>query len=99
MTVWVYADTSKHEGDVDHLKLFDTEDAAKAWIAQHDPEGVASEYLPAKPSPKLKLELKDWLVLVPAIGTGLALTYQAGSFIPLGGAAFGLFSLTDHLIW
>ena len=44
MTVWIYINTAKEVGDVDHLKVFANEDAANAWFAQHDPEGVASEH-------------------------------------------------------
>jgi hypothetical protein len=44
MTVLIYVDTSKEVGDVDHLKVFASEDAANAWLAEHDPEGVAFEY-------------------------------------------------------
>jgi hypothetical protein len=36
MTVWIYVDTSKEVGDVDHLKVFANE--------ENDPEGVAFEY-------------------------------------------------------
>jgi hypothetical protein len=43
-TVWIYYDTSKQMGDVDHLKVFATGDDADAWFAEHDPEGVAWEY-------------------------------------------------------
>jgi hypothetical protein len=28
-------------GDVEHIKIFSTEDAAKAWLDENDPEGVA----------------------------------------------------------
>ena len=41
MTVWIYVDTDKQVGDKDHLKVFASEDAANAWFAEHDPEGVA----------------------------------------------------------
>jgi hypothetical protein len=44
MTVWIYVDTSKEVGDKDHLKVFEREDAAAAWFADHDPEGVAFAY-------------------------------------------------------
>ncbi len=44
MTVWIYVDTSKQVGDVDHLKVFADADAAARWFAEHDPEGVAFEY-------------------------------------------------------
>jgi hypothetical protein len=32
MTVWIYINTAKEVGDVDHLKVFASEDAAK-WLA------------------------------------------------------------------
>jgi hypothetical protein len=37
MTVWIY-----DQGE--ELKVFATEDAARAWIEENDPEGVAFEY-------------------------------------------------------
>jgi hypothetical protein len=44
MTVWIYVDTSKNVGDVDHLKVFATPNAADRWLAGNDPEGVAFEH-------------------------------------------------------
>ena len=44
MTVWVYVDTSKQVSDVDHLKVFASEDAAEKWLQENDPQGVAFEY-------------------------------------------------------
>ena len=44
MKVWVYVDTSKQVGDKDHLKVFADKDAADAWFAENDPEGVAFEH-------------------------------------------------------
>jgi hypothetical protein len=45
MTVLIYVDTSKQVGDKDHLKVFATpSDAAEAWFAENDPEGVAFEH-------------------------------------------------------
>ena len=44
MTVLLYLDTSKQVGDRDHLKVFANVDAAEAWFAENDPEGVAFEY-------------------------------------------------------
>ena len=41
MTVLIYVDTSKQVGDPDHLKVFANADAAEAWFAENDPEGVA----------------------------------------------------------
>jgi hypothetical protein len=36
-TVWVY-----EEGDV--LKIFDTDDEARAWFKENDPEGVTFKH-------------------------------------------------------
>jgi hypothetical protein len=44
MTVWIYVDVSKEVGDVDHLKVFASKEAAEAWLVVNDPEGVAFEY-------------------------------------------------------
>ncbi|MBR1157275.1 hypothetical protein [Bradyrhizobium sp. JYMT SZCCT0428] len=44
MNVWVYVDTSKQVGDINHLQVFASEAAAEAWFRDHDPEGVAFEY-------------------------------------------------------
>jgi hypothetical protein len=44
MTVWVYVDTSRDVGDVEHLRVFATAEAADAWFKENDPEGVAFEY-------------------------------------------------------
>jgi hypothetical protein len=39
-----YVNTAVQVGDVEHVKLLATEDAAKAWLDENDPEGVAFEY-------------------------------------------------------
>ena len=44
MTVLIYLDTSTQVGDPDHLNVFASADAAEAWFAENDPEGVAFEY-------------------------------------------------------
>lgn len=44
MKIWIYTDTSKPEGDVERLKVFATDDAAREWFKEHDPEGVAFAY-------------------------------------------------------
>jgi hypothetical protein len=44
MTVWIYVNTAKAVGDVDHPKVFANEDAAEKWFEENDPEGVAFEY-------------------------------------------------------
>ena len=43
-TVWIYVDTSKDVGDLDHLKVFASPEAADEWFKEHDPEGVVFEY-------------------------------------------------------
>jgi hypothetical protein len=44
MTVWIYVDTNKEVGDIDHLKVFASKEGAEAWLQENDPEGVAFEY-------------------------------------------------------
>ena len=44
MTVWIYVNTAKQVGDRDHLAVFDSQDAAEAWLTVNDPEDVAFEY-------------------------------------------------------
>jgi len=44
MTVWIYVDTSKEVGDIDHLKVFANQDTAETRLQENDPEGVAFEY-------------------------------------------------------
>jgi hypothetical protein len=44
MTVWIYVNTSKEVGDVDHLKVFANDDAAETWLQENDPDGVTFEY-------------------------------------------------------
>jgi hypothetical protein len=43
-TVWIYINTDALPGDVDHLQVFATGEAADRWIGENDPEGVAFEY-------------------------------------------------------
>jgi hypothetical protein len=43
-TAWIYVDTNKKVGDVDHLKVFSSADAADRWFEKNDPEGVAFRY-------------------------------------------------------
>jgi hypothetical protein len=43
-TVWIYINTDALPGDVDHLKVFASEEAAQRWFDENDPEGVAFEY-------------------------------------------------------
>ena len=41
MTVLIYVDPSKQVGDPEHLKVSVNVDAAEAWFAENDPEGLA----------------------------------------------------------
>ncbi len=43
-TVWIYVDTGKQVGDLDHLKVFVDRATADTWLAENDPEGIAFEY-------------------------------------------------------
>lgn len=47
--VWIYVDTNKQVGDVDHLKVFATSDAANEWFTTNDTEGVAFPYNVVQP--------------------------------------------------
>jgi hypothetical protein len=42
--VWIYVDTSKQVGDVDHVKVFADDATANEWFKANDPEGVAFGY-------------------------------------------------------
>ena len=44
MTVFAYVNTSKQVGDVEHVKVFASQDAAETWFEENDLEGVAYEY-------------------------------------------------------
>jgi hypothetical protein len=44
MTVFIYVNTSKQVGDVDHLKVFANADAAETRFEENGPEGVAFDY-------------------------------------------------------
>jgi hypothetical protein len=43
--------------------------------------------------------LKDLALYVPVLGSVLALAWETGSFIPIGSAAFGLFSFSEHVLF
>jgi hypothetical protein len=44
MTVLIYVNTSNQVGEPEHFKVFANADAAEAWFAENEPEGVAFEY-------------------------------------------------------
>jgi hypothetical protein len=48
-TVWIYVDTSKEVGDIDHLKVFATPELADEWFKENDPEGAAYEVIGDEP--------------------------------------------------
>jgi hypothetical protein len=41
---WIYVDTNKEVGDIDHLKVFATPELADEWLKENDAEGVAFGY-------------------------------------------------------
>jgi hypothetical protein len=41
-TVWIYVDTSREVGDVDHLKVFATPELADEWLKENDPRASYS---------------------------------------------------------
>jgi len=41
-TVWIYVDTNKAVGDIDHLKVFATPELADGWFKENDPEPACS---------------------------------------------------------
>ena len=43
-TVWIYINTAREVGDLDHLKVFASAEAAEKWFEGNDPERVAFEY-------------------------------------------------------
>jgi hypothetical protein len=57
-TVWIYVDTNKRVGDVDHLKVFANADAAERWFKKNDPAGVAFRYRVQKAKVELPLEIR-----------------------------------------
>jgi hypothetical protein len=54
--VWIYIDPNKKVGDVDHLKVFASTDAAHEWFKKNDPDGVAFRYEVLKARVELPLE-------------------------------------------
>jgi hypothetical protein len=68
ITVLIYVDTTRQVGDPDHLKVFANADAAEAWFAENDPEGVAFEYeVMAKPYDRYAS--RAWATKMPALRT------------------------------
>jgi hypothetical protein len=56
-TVWIYVDTNKKVGDVDHLKVFANTDVADRWFKKNDPAGVAFRYKVLKAEVESPLEI------------------------------------------
>ena len=44
-----------------------------------------------------QVELKDVAVIVPLIGSTLAISFEVGSFTPIIEGSFSLFSITEHI--
>src|SRR2546425_1023085 len=45
------------------------------------------------------ISIKDAAVMIPLVASALAICWEVGSFIPIGGAAFSYFSFAEHLIF
>jgi hypothetical protein len=45
------------------------------------------------------LSSKDLIIYLPLMGSSLALTWEVGSFFPIHGSVFGMFSLSEHLVF
>jgi hypothetical protein len=43
-SVWIYVDTRKQVGDINHLQVFASPEAADQWFAEYDAEGVAFDF-------------------------------------------------------
>jgi hypothetical protein len=44
MSVWIYVDTNKPEGDVDRLRCLPLRMMQRTWFKINDPEGEAFDY-------------------------------------------------------
>jgi hypothetical protein len=47
----------------------------------------------------VQIETKDILVSIPLVGSAMAVTWEIGSFVPIGWGPFGLFTLSEHLLF
>jgi hypothetical protein len=43
------------------------------------------------------IELKDALIILPLVGSSFALSFEVGSFVPMGEGMFSLFSITEYI--
>jgi hypothetical protein len=43
-TVWIYFNTDALPGDVNRIRVFAAEEAARRWFEENDPEGIAFAY-------------------------------------------------------
>jgi len=51
------------------------------------------------PAAATRFDTKELAVMIPLLGSALAIAYEIGSFVPLGSGAFALFNLSEHLLW
>ena len=97
-TVWIYVDTNKEIGDVDHLKVFATPELAEEWFKENDPEGAAFAGCRAEPAPTTLLAVQVRIIvcllllttIVVAVHYGLrqlAHSVDLATFLAIGGAA------------
>jgi hypothetical protein len=43
-TVWIYIDPEFLPGHLNHLRVFATEEAARRWLGEYDPDGSVQAY-------------------------------------------------------
>jgi hypothetical protein len=56
--------------------------------------------LATRPRPSdVQIETKDILISLPLVGSAIAVSWEIGSFIPIGSGPFGMFSLSEHLLF
>ena len=85
-TVWVYVDTSKEVGDVDHLKAFANEEAAETWLEENDPDGGRSNMRFSSEPDRAPIAFHYWL----SLGFPLILGNLMNRNLDFGTAVFAL---------
>jgi hypothetical protein len=60
--------------------------------------GEAMGDIESEPSVQVeRWSMKDGLLVIPLLASALALTWEVGYFLEIGGGSFGLFSLAEHI--
>jgi hypothetical protein len=75
-TVWIYVDTNKEIGDVDHLKV--TPELAEEWFKENDPEGAAFAGCRAEPAPTTLLAVQVRIIVCLLLLTTIVVAVHYG---------------------